>query len=684
MRNVLHVCPKLGALALAGVCAAALLLRCGPLPTDAGKNGFQLQLTLEDGTKTAAIFSGEPIVAMVTMADSVEFDSIAWHTGGGQVRHTGISPSEKSKTFDVELFWTSNPLCKDTATKKLFDSIYVSTHGETQRSNTVRVTVNNVPPVIDSVKVGTSPARTDDTIRYMMPLNDTSSFIALRAGASDVNHDTLRYDWYSVHGEALPPVALVLYVIPKAQFTDTVFLKVYDGKGGSADRVLILSKLAPDHAPFIDSIKVGSVVFSADTVMPTYSARTLDTLRLRVFARDTDAGDSVYVTWTKKNAKDSLMPTPGNGSQATMLFDTTLRKTSDTVRAVDTITVVVKDSRGDSARTAVRIVHGHLNTAPKLDSIRVDGVMQCRGPLALLGRDSVVACSRDTVLLRIFSSDPDSGDTVRLLVRAKQTLQVTRLSDTTAQYLCRDSSYTDTVVCVVKDLAGDSAVKRVAISVVNRRPSLDSIRVNGAMQCRAAASVAVDTGSGRDTFMLRIFASDLDPCDSVKLFVSAKAASAVSKLSDTTARYVCRDSLYTDTISCVVRDLAGDSAKKSIVIAVVNRLPKLDSLSVQDTVNHRTFVYKATDSVVAGYDSIAIKDSVKVRLFAHDPDPAPKDSIAQVQWTLSSGKTMKLLDTKGLIVQYPGQDAAGTDTVTVKITDTKQKTARTSLIFGIK
>ena len=125
--------------------------------------------------------------------------------------------------------------------------------------------------------------------------------------------------------------------------------------------MIILSKLPPDHAPFIDSIMVGAMVFTPDTVMPTYSARTLDTLRLRVFARDTDTATQCMSTWTKKNAKDSLVRTPGSPAMATMVFDTTFRKSTDTLRAVDTITVSVKDSRGDSARTVVRIVQGHLD-----------------------------------------------------------------------------------------------------------------------------------------------------------------------------------------------------------------------------------------------------------------------------------------------------------------------------------
>jgi hypothetical protein len=978
---------------------AGLLLRCGRLPTDIGANGFSLQLALEDGTRTSATFSGQPITATITLADSVDFDSIAWHCGGGQVAHPGIAPSLKKNVFSVQLFWTSDPLCKDSATKDLFDTIYVSIHGESQRSNTVKVTVTNVAPVIDSVRIGTVSVRNSDTVRYVIPMTDTSSYILLRVGAHDMNRDTLRYDWYSVRGVTLSPVYLVSYPVPKTLFVDTLFVTVYDGKGGSAGKIIILSKLTPNHVPVIDSILAGARMYTPDSVMLTYSSRTLDTLKLHAFVHDTDAGDQLYVTWTKKNPRDSIARNTANSAVATLVFDSTYRKASDTIRVVDTVTVKVKDSRGDSAMTVIRIVYGHVNSAPKLDSIRVNGiiqckgtvalsrdtaygctravllmrifssdpdsgdtvkltvrakqtgavtrisdtiaqyackdstytdtvicvvkdisgdsavkkivvsvinrppvldsirvngVMQCRGPAAVLSRDTMIASSRDTFLIRVFTSDPDPGDTVKLSVRAKQATALTKLSDTTAQYTCKDSTYTDTVVCVVKDIAGDSAVKRVVVSVINKppvldsirvngvmqckgavvlsrdtaiasgrdtlsirifvhdpdrgdtvkltvlakqtaqitklsdttvryvckdsiytdtiicvikdlagdsavkrvvvsvinrtpildsirvngviqcrtttvlsrdtaiasekdtlalrifahdldrgdtvklsvranqfsqvtvlsdtsaryicrdsvysdtvvcvvkdllgdsavkriivsvinhSPRLDSIRVNGVMQCKGATASVIDSTSGKDTLMLRIFTSDPDRGDSVKFSINVKQASQFTRISDTTARYVCKDSLYNDTVLCVARDTKGDSAKKTVIIAVVNRLPKIDSLMVADTIGHHTYSFKSTDSLIAGRDTFGFKDSVRVTLSAHDPDLAPKDSIAQVQWTLTSGRTMKLLDTKGLFVQYPCPAAAATDTVWVRVTDTKQKSARTSMIFTIK
>jgi hypothetical protein len=894
LRRAFGTITSVSASVTTGLCCVFLFLLCGRLPTDIGKNNFPIQLTLEDGTATTATFSGQPIVATVTLPDSEYFDDIAWHIGSGSYRHLGIAPVKKIKQLQVELYWTSIPLCKDTLTKRFYDTAYVSTRGETIRSNTVKVIVTNVPPMIDSVKIGTSAGRSDDTVRYSVSMNDTGSYLTLRVIAHDpTSNDILRYDWFSTRGVQMQTTPIVQYSLPKSQFSDTIFVTVYDGKGGSASKIIIITKLPPNSRPVIDSISVGGHVFLQDTSFHSYAARQLDTVKFRVYAHDSDNGDMLTYTWTKKNKKDSLMR---SSSQASLICDTIYRKASDSLRTADTVTVVVKDLRGDSAKTTVRLVQGYFNTAPKLDSIRVNGLMQCRGPLALLARDSAFAWARDTFALRIYSTDPDSGDTVKLSVKAKQSSLVARLSDTTAQYICKDSAYTDTlvcivkdlsgdsavkkivitvinrppvldsirvngvtqckgplallardtaiassrdtfqlrmfahdvdpgdtmklrvtskqtscaiklsdtsaiyvckdslytdtvacivkdltgdsavkkivitvinrppvldsirvngvmqcrgtillsrdtastssrdtfflrifahdvdpkdsvklsvkakqssyatrlsdttaqyicmgseytdtIVCIVKDLSGDSAVKKIVIAVINRPPVLDSIRVNGVMQCKGTTLLARDTASGSDTLLLRMYASDPDKADSVKIFISSVQTSVLTRISDTIARYICKDSLYTDTVTCVVRDLFGDSAKKSIVMTIVNRLPKIDSLQVTDTLGNGSGTFIAADSSQSfGHDSIAAKDSVKLRLYAHDPDVSLNDSITIVQWTTSSLKAMKFLDGKGLFVQYPGQNSTYSDTVSVKVFDRKQKWTRRSIILNTR
>jgi hypothetical protein len=782
----------------AGMCCVAVFLLCGPLPTDIGKNNFPIELALDDGTKTTATFSGEPITAFITLPDSVHFDTIAWHLGSGQYYYPDISPLKKIKQAQVKLYWTYNPLNKDTAKKQWYDTVYVSITGETFRSNKVIVYVTNIPPSFDSVRVGSTLYRNEDTIRYVCSMNDTATHLVLRANTHDFNADLMHYLWHSSRGVSLQNVSSVLYTLPAGEFVDTVTVTVYDGKGGSETKTIILTKLPPNASPVVDSIKVGLRVFAQDTTFHVYSVRQLDTVRFVLYSHDPDAGDVMTATWKNTNAKNSFVRTSVASFSASLVCDSSYRRTFDSLRTVDTVTVSIKDRRGDSAKTIIRIMQGTINNAPRLDSIRVNALMQCKGTTTMF-RDS--ASGKDTFMLRVFASDPDSGDSVKLSVQSKKAMLLQKLTDTTILYICKDSLSTDTIVCVVKDIRGDSAKKYVVVKVVNRfpvidsisvhgiadtfttvykgpdpayerldsafakdtitirlfardpdagdtiairwmaaggqvlkksdtkglvvtyytdttayddtirvqvldkkqksmeksvilhvkklrrpvhtPPRIDSIRVNTLMQCKGTVLLARDSASGRDTMLLRIFASDPDAADSVKLSVTAKQTSLLTRLSDTTVRYACKDSLYTDTITCAAKDNNGDSAKKSVIITIVNRLPVVDSITIADSVAKRTTTITLSDSLIIGTESIAARDSVRLRLFAHDPDPAPKDSIAHVQWTITSGKTMKLLDVKGLFVQYPCQDSTYTDTVSVKILDTKQKWARASLIFEV-
>ena len=56
---------------------------------------------------------------------------------------------------------------------------------------------------------------------------------------------------------------------------------------------------------------------------------------------------------------------------------------------------------------------------------------------------------------------------------------MTRLADTTVQYICNDSLYADTVTFLARSLLGNGAKKDVVITVVNRPPLCDSMSVAG-------------------------------------------------------------------------------------------------------------------------------------------------------------------------------------------------------------
>ncbi len=558
-------------------CVIFLFLLCGRLPTETGASNFDIQLSLEQEFNTAATYSGKVITAIVDLPDSQFFSQIAWHTGSGSYSTAGIAPNKKVKQVKVCLFWNFIPTNKDSLNKMAYDTVYVSLNGETVRSNTVKVYVTNIPPVIDSVWINSTSLKGSDTVRYNCLTSDTNTRFSIRVSAHDINNDIIHYEWLSSRGLQLPQFPLVVYDVPKFQFTDSLYLNCYDGKGGNAIKYILIAKVAPNVPPVLDSIKIGSKTFGSDSLLHTYSVRKIDTLKLRLYARDSDSKDSFTVTWRHTNSKDSLIRNSSSPSMVTLLCDTIFRDSNALLRTVDTVYAVVKDAQGDSVKTVIRIVQGIVNTSPRIDSLRINANIQCKG----------------------------------------------------------------------------------------------------------AAALFKDSASARDTFILRVFASDPDSLDSAKIMVYPKVASALTRVSDTLFRYVAKDSIYTDSILCFAKDTHADSVKKTVVISVVNRYPIMNSLAVSDTFRKKDTLFYTRDSALIWRINIPINDSVKVRLFAHDPDVGQKDSITQVQWTLSNAKTMKLLNAGGTLVQYPGPSVPATDTISVRIFDRKQKWVSASMIFNV-
>lgn len=790
-------------LSVAG-CSLFLLLSCGmpASPSNPDQTAFPIVLSLEDGTKTQAQFSGNPITAFIKLSDSVVFDDIAWHLGAGYYRHPDIAPMKKVMNFQVQLFWSNMPLLRDTAKKMYYDSIYVSLAGESKRSNKVTVYVTNVPPIIDSVKIGPSSFKLTDTIRYSLGISDSVLNYTFRVYAHDANRDTFHVSWFSTRGMELPSTPIVQYQLPKGQFIDTLIATAYDGKGGSGQTVIFFTKLPPNRPPVIDSIKAGAFTFAGDSLWYSYYGTTFDTINFKIYALDPDLGDSITISWANRNIANAKVRTTGTAMVWTC--DTFFRDTLPRFKnkTVDTVTVSVRDSRGEIVSKSIQIVQGRQDHAPRIDSVRVDTMIRCRGA-ATIDRDSVSV--RDTLSLKVFVSDPDSGDSVLLSVSARRPSQLVKVSDTVMKYLCRDSLSSDTLFFTARDIHGDSTKKSLVIVVANRFPVIDSIFVgdtvtvgryvgkgadsvfvrpdtvysmdtvffqlfghdpdlsdtmavqwisagkypllikdkkgllsayycadgiayddtigvkvtdkkgksahrsvilhvkkqrrpvhtppviksvrisNGAAVSSDTIPTYIDsTGSVRDTFLLRVFSFDPDSNDSVRLSVSARFPSQLAQVSDTGFTYVCRDTLYSDTIRITAKDSLGDSAKKSIVIKVTNRYPLLDSIRVMDTLSHPDTLFKGADSVFTHADSLTAKASVRLQVFSHDPDIAAKDSVSAILWSTSSKLPVKLLDGKGTLVQYACGDSTYSDTISVRVSDKKQKSAQKSLILNVR
>jgi hypothetical protein len=199
-------------------------------------------------------------------------------------------------------------------------------------------------------------------------------------------------------------------------------------------------------------------------------------------------------------------------------------------------------------------------------------------------------------------------------------------------------------------------------------------------------SAYVDSAvSVRDTLMLRVFTSDIDKADTVKSFASSKFAGQLSKLADTLFRYVAKDSLYTDTLLLTSKDLKGDSAKGSFILKVTNRYPIIDSILVNDALQLKVdTLFKGADTVYTVQDSAQANDTVKIQLYAHDPDKASGDSVTSIAWSAKTGGAPTATNVKGDIVHYVCLNQTYSDTIAVRIADRKQKFTLKQLILNIR
>jgi hypothetical protein len=654
-------------------CALFIFLVC-TLPARDETSGYSISLTVDDKTHTEATFSGEPITAFLTFRDSVP-DDIAWHIGLGQ--KLVLPYVKKDKELQAKLFWLAMPTHKDSATGKFYDSVYVSTGGEQYRSNSVRIFVTNLAPVIDSVKISSTTYKIDDTLRYSIKISDSLPTFLVRVFSHDLNKNVLSCSWSGAGTRLIPAIGTLnaTYTIPMFNCFDTIGAEVYDGQGGEDTRVMIITtKKNANRAPVIDSISAKDTLFTENADIYYYSSAKLDSVKFKVSAHDSDLGDALFYQWTNKNLKQVVLRSAGTA--ATLVWactSTTCRDTSKTLKAIDTVSVTVFDNDSARATKTIVIIKGALGTnkPPVFDSLMVNDTL-FKGTWSIATRKATV---RDTIVFRMFAHDPDSLDTIHFSVTAHDTLRIRKQGDTAAVYGCRDSVYRDTILFHLFDVHMGFVDKRVVIDVSNRYPIIDSVRM-GDTTAKAADSACVKVASVKDSVVMTVFAHDPDKGDTIAAirWLSAGASTDTSrfkKIIGTQATYVCKDSIFKDTCFIQVFDKEKAGTRKKVVVNVANRYPVIDSVRFGDT------LFNTPDS--ASIRAFSARDTVSLRLFAHDPDAG--DSIT-VRWRVAdtSKDTLRLKNVSDTSCRYACKDTLYKDTCIVSVSDKRKKTAVKKLI----
>jgi hypothetical protein len=462
---------RIGAVADALFCfALTLLFHCTPGPTGADKINYSITLTLDNKTNTTATFSGQPITLFCTFRDTVAFRNIGWHLGSGDMTRP-VGDLSKIKTLQIPIFWEGMPLTKDSL-GRYYDSIYISIAGENDRSNSACVFVTNIPPVIDSVIISRLGYGSGDTIHYFTQAYDTFPTIGIRIIAHDVNKNALASLWTGSGSSRITDIVNstnATYRLQSVGVTDTLALSLYDRQGGNDDKTIIITSVSnKNRPPMIDSILVAdSVISNASASSLTFSAIVFDSLHFRVWARDSDSADSLQIRWTNKNTKQAVVRQKGQDITwvcSSSACNDTLRSGSDKV--MDTVTVVVRDNAAASVTRTVIITKAVLssNNPPIIDSVQCNDSL-FRSETAIY---SYPAAGRDSLVIRLYARDPDSGDVLADTVYSSSIAPVTRLSDMRYQFVCPDSSYNDTVTGVIRDAQLKSSSKKIVITITKQ------------------------------------------------------------------------------------------------------------------------------------------------------------------------------------------------------------------------
>jgi hypothetical protein len=463
----------------------------------------------------------------------------------------------------------------------------------------------------------------------------------------------------------------------KDSATGKFYDSVYVSTGGEQFRSNGVRIFVTNLAPVIDSVKVSSTTYKINDTL-RYSVKVSDSLPtflVRVFSHDLDK-NVLSCSWSGAGAR--LLPVIG-ALNATYIIPQ--------FNCLDTVGAEVYDGQGGAA-TRVMIIQTqkNANRAPVIDSVSAKDTL-FTGNADLYYYSSA---KLDSIKFKVSAHDSDRGDGMFYQWTNKSLkTAVLRSAGTTATLVwactaatCRDTSKAlktfDTVSVTVFDNDSAKAMKTIVIVKgtigPNKPPVFDSLMVKDTL-LKGAWSIATYKATVRDSIAFRMYAHDPDSLDTIHFSVTAHDTQRTRKLGDTAAVFACRDSIYRDTVLLHLYDLHMASVDKKVIVDVSNRFPIIDSVLMGDT------TAKAADS--ACVKTASVKDSVLMRVFAHDPDKG--DTIASIRWlsTGASNDTSRFKKISGTQATYVCKDSIFKDTCFIQVFDKEHAWTRKKVVVNV-
>lgn len=631
-----------------------VFLFCSPMPVE-NEHTYSIRLNLEYAGNVAAEFTGEPILAIIETNDSVSFSSLTWKTGSGLYSADDTTYLKNRRKFHAYLSWKNYPRYKDTVDNFYYDTIYIGIGGNIKRSNPVIVKVSNLPVVIDSLKASTRTFKPSEMV-WKFSVHDSIRKLNIRVYARDLDNKTpdmvisgSNYLLEKYPGEPFR----VGYVSPSGQFKDTLIFTLYDRAQGQAVKELYLERVYPNTPPVIDSVRINTEMFKFSGGKTSAVFEEIDTLRLKLYYHDNYDTVST-VKWSLK--KNLLIPDTGNNASISLICTTSNCKVvaNRNIFNIDTLRVVLHDSKGDSAVGYIFIGKRIQNKPPVIKKIIADSSVVNDTNTALTFLEGI---GNEKKKLSLELYDPDSTKLSCIWEVKKGKLN----SDTgnMVVYSAPSLITRDTVTVTVSDNEL-TAKSLIIVNIHDIFPVFDSLKINSKNYTNPG-DTAWYQAFYNEQIVVTTWIRDLDNADTVKYSWKIKDSSRVT--SKVENRLILRTNSVkgVDTLSLSIIDGTLTDVFK-VFLNVNSPEPVIDSIIIDSTVFkdvQKDFVYVAVHP-----------DTLTVSVFARD---LQEDALTIGCESLYKNRISKISQTMS---NYVTVDSTYTDTLMISVNDTKNYTIR--------
>ncbi len=324
----------------------------------------------------------------------------------------------------------------------------------------------NRPPLVDSVKVRDSvfagsaafsvyAAARFDSLQFKVWARDSDAYDIMQIKWTGRNPKlaALRSKGADMVWACTSAICRDTAQTGGARVIDTVTVTVRDKDSIAATTSVIIVKgsVVANKPPLFDSLLLNDSLIKGSWSQVRWSATALDTLKFRMYAHDPDSLDTARFSI---RTRDSLRLVRKSDTAVSYLCGDTLGR--------DTLSFLLSDKRMESVLKQVLVTVN--NRFPLIDSVQCEDSVFHTGSAGF----AYPCAGRDSLSLRIFARDSDSGDVLTDSIRSSSGTTVGKNATWNYQFICPDSTYRDTLTVMVRDAKMKTARKNILIDITKK------------------------------------------------------------------------------------------------------------------------------------------------------------------------------------------------------------------------